>query len=440
MVFVITIICWIIAILALLQSRFIFHPVGLMFFIWGILIPISASGAYGVHVPSDRSFSIMEVGLAGYLIGALIGSHKTNFRIVLGRNKAADTRECIGYNIRYNLLYVLNWISIVFFIFQAVIVVSLLRSGYDYSYIRELATTEDYNVLRQSRVLSNVRVFIATPVTYLEIAILPIEIFYGRKDKKLICQIIAMIFLWVFTSGGRSIIIWEVLYFVCVLLIQKKKINKIEWRALFNKYKYPFIIGGICLLLFLYFITISRKGEDVDFLKQFYIYYVAPLSFFDYHINALDSSTSKYLVGYGVSSFYGFFYPILFVYKLVAGSYPDFIESIYYRSFGILEHGVDIGGGIWMNAFATFFYQPYLDGRFIGTFIILMLFGYLCMRIYRKAKDGSDPKYMLIYLLLLQKISDSMVRFYFTQQVQAIAFILAFVVIVKVYRQDSYAY
>lgn len=438
MAIIITIICWLIAILSLLQSKFIFHPIGLMFFIWGVIIPISASGMYGVTIPSEKSFSIMAIGLLGYFLGTLIGLHKTTFRIRFGGKEDVDIKECIGYSLRYHFLYVLNWISIIFFIFQAVIVIRLLSAGYDYSYIRELAATEDLNILRQSKVISNVRVFIATPVTYLDIAILPIEVLYGKKDKKLIYQIIAMIFLWVITSGGRSIIVWEVLYFLCVLFIQKRNINNIEWRAIFKKYKYPLIIGGIFLFIFLYYITVSRKGKDVDFIKQFYIYYVAPLSFFDHHVNALDSSNSNYLVGFGVSSFYGFLYPILFIYKLITGGYPDFIESIYYRSFGLLEHGVDIGGGIWMNAFATFFYQPYLDGRFVGTFIILMVFGYVCMRVYQKAKDGSNLKYLLIYLLLLQKISDSMVRFYFTQQVQAIAFILAFVAVAKVYSRDSY--
>lgn len=437
MVVVITIFCWIIAILSLIQSKFIFHPIGIMFFIWGILIPISYSGVYGVYIPSDKSYTIMAVGLLGYLLGTLIGLHKTSFKVVLSTKRVNNSREFIGYEVRYNLLYILNWISIIYFIFQALIVLKLLSSGFDYSYIRELATSEDNNVLRQSSVLSNIRVFIATPLTYLDIALLPVEIFYGRKDKKLIRQILIMIFLWVFTSGGRSIIVWEILYFACVLLIQKQEISKIEWNKIFDKYKYPIIVGSIALFLFLYFITISRKGKGVDFLKQFYIYYVAPLSFFDKHVKSLDSLTSGYLMGYGVSSFYGFLYPILFVYKLISGSYPPFIESIYYRSFGILEQGVDIGGGIWMNAFATFFYQPYLDGRYIGTFIILMIFGYFCMRVYKKAKEGNDPKFLLVYLLLLQKITDSMVRFYFTQQVQAIAFILALIVVTKVYREKQ---
>lgn len=432
----ITIGCWLVAVLFLLQSKFIFHPIAIMFVIWGILIPISAQGVYGVYIPSDHSYTIIGIGLLGYFIGAVLGRISPYYKFTFGKHDNSEYDKSTRYVLRYNLLYILNWVAIIYFIIQSVVVMKLLMSGYDYSYIRDLAVSEDYNVLRQSKLMTNLRVFIATPLTYLDCALLPIEIFYGRKDRKLILQVITMIFLWVFTSGGRSVIVWETLYFACVLLVRKRTYSRIEWKNLFSRYKVPILFGGSALLIFLYVITISRKGEGVDFLKQFYIYYVAPLSFFDHHIKELDNATG-YVMGYGVSSFYGFLYPFLYVIKSMTGTYSPFIEGIYYRSFGILEHGVDIGGGIWMNAFATFFYQPYLDGRYVGTFIILLIFGYLCMKVYRRAKLGDDPKYLLLYLLLLQKITDSMVRFYFTQQVQALSFVLAIIIMKKVTDQDT---
>lgn len=97
----------------------------------------------------------------------------------------------------------------------------------------------------------------------------------------------------------------------------------------------------------------------------------------------------------------------------------------------MMETGSYIGGGLYMNAFVTVFYQPYLDGRYLGVFLILLIFGYMCGFFFKKAYYSFDVQAILIYILLLQKILFSFVRFYFTQQAQSICFILAFVVITK---------
>ena len=83
------------------------------------------------------------------------------------------------------------------------------------------------------------------------------------------------------------------------------------------------------------------------------------------------------------------------------------------------------------------FYQPYIDGRFVGVFLICFLFGYLCNYSYKLAHDHKNLKYVLIYLLLLQKITDSMVRFYFTQTSQAVCIIYALFAVVPVIRKNK---
>lgn len=103
-----------------------------------------------------------------------------------------------------------------------------------------------------------------------------------------------------------------------------------------------------------------------------------------------------------------------------------------------METGYYIGGGLYMNAFVTAFYQPYLDGRYVGVFLILMLFGFMCNQFFVRAYYDIDMKAILIYILLLQKILFSFVRFYFTQQAQALCFILAFLVVTSSVRLKRY--
>ena len=107
-------------------------------------------------------------------------------------------------------------------------------------------------------------------------------------------------------------------------------------------------------------------------------------------------------------------------------------------SFEMMETGYYIGGGLYMNAFVTAFYQPYLDGRYVGVFLILMLFGFMCNQFFVRAYYDIDMKAILIYILLLQKILFSFVRFYFTQQAQALCFILAFLVVTSSVRLKRY--
>lgn len=136
------------------------------------------------------------------------------------------------------------------------------------------------------------------------------------------------------------------------------------------------------------------------------------------------------MYGYGISSFYGLLYPVLFALSEIGiNVFTPFVETIYGMSFQDLQMGVDVGGGIYMNAFVTAFYQPYLDGRYIGVIFIMLIFGFASGRAFYKFYYKQNKKALLIYLLLLQKIVFSYVRFYFTQQAQSICFILAFIII-----------
>lgn len=107
-------------------------------------------------------------------------------------------------------------------------------------------------------------------------------------------------------------------------------------------------------------------------------------------------------------------------------------------SFDILETGMNVGGEISdMNAFATIFYQLYLDGRIIGIILGMLLFGLFVGHFYSKMMLSFSNKYVLIYLLLAQKIIFSMVRFYFTQVNQTVCFVLAFFIFIYVYRKHN---
>lgn len=422
MAVIIGITCLFIAFYGYNKTRYVFNPITAMFIMWGIILPFSCWGFYDTVVPSDKVYLIIVIGLAAYFIGTICGMKPVEYS--LGHMKTSGFK---AYKMNYSLFYVLGLITIIYYASQLAVVIGLLRAGYDYSYIRTLAVAVDTNELRSSALITITKAFIATPMTYLTLALLPMEMFRKKKNWIVIIESICLMFFYLLTTGGRSVLLWCALYFLATFLMQKKKINHDALKKFVRKYRALILFGSIILLIVLLRMTVARKGEDVDLLKQMYIYFICPLQNFDHHIDVVDSSK---MYGYGLSSFYGLLYPVMFfLSKLGINVFTPHLQTIYSMSFQDLQMGINIGGGIYMNAFVTAFYQPYLDGRYIGTILIMLIFGFASGRFFYSAYYKQDKKALLIYLLLLQKIIFSYVRFYFTQQAQSICFLLAFIII-----------
>ncbi len=420
-----SLLCLIMALIGWLFYRFAFNPISSMFFLWAVIVPLSGLGLYGTMIPQEKAYWIIAIGLIAYTAGVVFGSKK----IRLSLRPRYDQCAVVGYRVNYRFLNIIIIISLLYYLVQSYNVARVLLSGKTYADIRAMVAANEENALRSSRLMSVTRAFIAVPTTYLAIAILPIEIFYGKKNKLFILESLLLMVLFVFTNGARSVILWIAIYFVCVYLAYRKK-HSFSFK-IGKKYKRIIILGGILLFIMLFYMTIFRKGRNVDFGRQLFVYFIAPIPHFSHYIDVVDYSGQ---FGYGISSFYGFLYPFLYFFKLLTGYFSSFVTDIYYMSFEMMEPGFNLGHELYMNAFVTIFYQPYLDGRFVGVVLILMVFGYMCSQTYKKGIEDENLKSMLLYLLLLQKILFSFVRFYFTQQAQAMCFIFALFAISRVYK------
>ena len=420
--------CFLVAVLGYRKYKFILNPITSMFAFWGIILPFTNLGLYDVTNPDYRVYVIIVIGLTSYLAGVLVSAKNIRFKI--GNIHSTTIKHNIDYVIRYRLMYVLCAIALIYYISQFLIVFRLLLSGNTYAYVRQLNTMAEENPLYSSYAKYLVKVFIAIPTTYVAIAILPIDLFMGKKNKILIIESILLLALFVLTTGGRSVILFVLIYFAFVFLLYAKKYKHIELKSI-KRYKKIVIVAAVAAILFLHTMTTARKGADVDLLRQFFVYYVAPIRHFDHYIDVVNDSG---VYGFGMSSFYGLLYPILFILKTIGifSTYPTFVTNIHYMSFEMMERGTNIGGGMYMNAFVTIFYQPYLDGRYLGVVICLFIFGVMCGRTFVNAYYKESLRSLLLYILLLQKIFSSVVRFYFTQQAQSLAFVLAFFTIAAI--------
>ena len=425
MVTIITIYCIAVIVFSKIHYQNYYNPVTVLYIIWGILVPLSSLGLYGLYIPSNKTYSIILIGLIGYMLGISIGNHLVVRKAKYNKNYEKPSTQVVDSKVNYSFLYIISCISAVYFIYQGFVVLSLLASGRQLDYIRELSTASDYNELRSSIFIILIKNFIATPTVYMTIALLPIEILRGKRDKLLIILSLFNLVMWVITTAGRSVILWLALYLAVTYLFTRQSINK-KKKKIKRKTKITLIILAFVLFIVLLQTTKSRKGSDVDLIRQMCVYFVAPINFLDLSINTIDMSYSSTYT-YGLSSFYGVIYPILFIsrYTGILSSYPPLTTTAYELGFTMLEQGRLVGDGFYMNAFATIFFQPYIDGRYFGVVVICAAFGLMCSIFYKKLVMYRDNKHLLLYMLLFQRIVFSFVRFYFIQPAQFVTLVFA---------------
>ena len=79
-----------------------------------------------------------------------------------------------------------------------------------------------------------------------------------------------------------------------------------------------------------------------------------------------------------------------------------------------------------MNAYATLFYDFYIDFGVIGIALLSFLFGYICMRAYKNFRKKVDMRSLVVYLILLQFIMFSVARIYTVLDTRALSFVWLF--------------
>lgn len=140
-----------------------------------LLLAFSRLGLFGVPVPNSDTYLLLFIGLFSFFVGFVSVDLKKWFgrKNIFFRKFESDVKY--SYVLNFKIVIVLYSITFVYLAYQAVIVIGLLQSGLTLSAIRELFTSSDLNLLRQSNYMVAIQNFIATPTVYLAIAILPIE-------------------------------------------------------------------------------------------------------------------------------------------------------------------------------------------------------------------------------------------------------------------------
>lgn len=397
------------------KTKNFLHPTILFNGLWLCCLACAGLGLYNMRSFSNRGVIVIMIGLAGFTIGTYIASviKKNHMHFVLfDGNKPKE----ISMNISQRLLNVfLVMVYLGIFILLYYVLKNLIH-GVPYSYIRNMY----YGYGQAKRLIPSTFIntllnWISVPSLYALIPIAMMNLFEKKGNKKFSILVFIATALYIFGSAGRFMLMFIVIQGLAMLRFYGKKIPK--------KLKKEVIIALICVFAVLLIITkIRAQGAAGKKVNSIYAYLSIPVYLLDYW---LERSSGTHLHGgaflYGILTFLNYF-----------TSKIGFDIPLYRQAYDTIQITQDkwvcIFPGEWYNAYVSIFYYFYLDFGIIGVILGCMLFGYACYALYYHTYVKKSKTALIYYLLIIQCIVCSIVRWQLGTITMVIAFLMEFII------------
>ena len=388
------------------SQKDLFNPIVLFFGLWGIITLLSSLHLFGLKEASNKAYIIILVGLLGFLSGFLLIQllcKKTNIkRFSLISNNV--------YEINYNVMYVLLLISIIYTSFRVYRTFSLLAEGYGLFKVR-LLSFEPINRSLIGLLDYYFRSYFIKGIVYICVIVAAVDYFAGKKDKKLLIMTLILVLLSSISSGGRLTMYNFIIVFLFALIIFRKN-SQIQ-----RKYIYIISVVFLSLIISMYVISIVRK-KDFDLFRTLYVYFASCIPFMEYHVDIV-SKTGEYV--YGMGFFSGIIKPILlFLSKVGILDRPDKF-NLFNELIADLQNVINLGD-VRYNAFVTLFYYFYFDFGHLGVLLGSLMYGAMSGFSYLSVKKKLNYLNVAIYLLIVQGMFTSMIRWAFSVPAYVFAF------------------
>ena len=410
-----------------MHERSFLNPLSLFLTIWIILLAFQKVELFGLYSTSEKTYESFFYGFLFFTIGIMCSKKWTKYNSISrrGNNELVLNRR---------LLYLGCYFCIVIYMFTLIFLLPTILSG-GLAEIRAMNQDADSDVYaRMPGIESAIRTLFVYPFTFAVLPISAIEIIKPRKDLKLVTLVLIIIVLRVFTEGGRVVMAYWMLH---VLLAYKfcgqsnylSKFFKSSQANLLTmefakkyrkKMKSIIVVVFIIGIIAIFFATLSRSGEDANIHMYFYLAMQGQM----YEIWA-DTVDHSHLLGCGLGSLNGFFYPFIYIYKNLFG-YLDFPGY-----YGQIVKMIQETDSEWVtpsqygraNAFVSLFWFFYLDGRIVGIIIGMFIYGFVCGRFYYKTLLSPNDQNICWTILVIQGLIFSMVRLQFANVMYAWGFI-----------------
>ncbi|MEK4385215.1 O-antigen polymerase [Solibacillus sp. FSL W7-1464] len=408
--------CILILILGIITEKSFLNPLVLFSVLWAFILFLAQFELYGLTGISSYAFLIVFIGIISFFVGyysfRLIG--KNSKGMIVKFELIEVTREL---NIIFNILLIISFIVL---LITSSTSLTLLLQGYTLHDIRYVVGMDRFS----SGVINILYSYVAKPFTILLIPISAYYFFKEQRNTKYLLLAFILITMNVITDGGRFIVLYIIInYTIAFFMLKKPKEYKFK-----IKRNISFYLLVLFSFSFIIYITVAR---EVSISETAYVYLVGALPHLSYRLEVFGDLNYSYT--YGFSSLLGIIRPFFVVLQSIGFSFPELANYAEGLTMAI-EDAVLIGDGVRFNAFTTLFYNFYMDLGILGVVMGSFLYGLFSSFSYYKILNKMNLVNFSIYLLIMQSLLTSMVRFQFSKFSFALCFIYLMIITIRVKR------
>lgn len=214
---------------------------------------------------------------------------------------------------------------------------------------------------------------------------------------------------------SRAVWAFAIVYVLCASILMKGylKLTKSQKKVM------KFVPIIVVILAFAINKITKMRNAEADLFTNAYAYISGCMPLLSIHVEEAISEIRTH----GMLTMYGFLHPIFFVTnRLHILSYPKSFTNAKLVKDN-LETFINLSPEISMNAYATLFYDFYIDFGWIGIAIGSFVFGFICMKAFNAYENRGDTRSLVLYLILFQFILFSVARIYTVYPTRALSFI-----------------
>lgn len=411
-----------IALFAYLSEKKIYNILTVFCCLWLIITLISIIRPYNMFKTSDAAYMLVLIGTLGFSFGFFFRKKK---EIVLVKKPLYD--YTIVFTPRKNIIILLSCFCAVYGCIKLITVIQLVRQGYSFSDVRTMFSVGDTLIIN-GPIDNIINVFIYGSGTTVLSLLLVANIFKHSLSRISIFFSIIAVVTYAIISGGRYIFI-ALIVGVLYLIIIYRKTDQAIIAIKKQKKKVIFIlfIGAFAVAL----ITNLRFGEyfeerDISANSQYLLYFSGCMPLMS---NWIDVINRNDYCTFGVTTIHGFIHVISLITRLV-GVLPGYLYDLStYFVDSEFQNFVYVAQGRSMNTFTSIFTYLYLDGRELGVFLGMFLYGYWCEHCYIKINEEQNIRNVLFFLLMLYTFSQTMIRWPFYKGTFVMAIVYVFILV-----------